>query len=80
MNTRTINRMPIHSRYLEEFTPRTDLSNIQNLQLNSLYVPVHVTATNVNGENFTNFLNSLCMKNVNTYIPGDIIINGVSFH
>lgn len=78
INTNVINKMPIHSRALEGFTPKTDLSNIKNLQLDTLYIPVHVIAANVNGENFTEFLSSLVMKNIGTPIPGHIHIEGVS--
>lgn len=73
-----LNRMPVNSSYLKKISPVSDLSNLQVLALNNLYIPVSMNVRNVNGEDFESFLGGLVMKNMNINIPGTVILEGVS--
>ncbi|RZC43199.1 uncharacterized protein BDFB_000451, partial [Asbolus verrucosus] len=54
----------------------------ENMQFDTLYIPYSMVVENVNDENFNEFLEQLCLKNIKTYIPGitnvigDIMVRG----
>lgn len=56
-----------------------DKAELENTELDSLYMPENVTIENINGESFDDFLKSICFKNKDCRIPGDVKIIGVRF-
>lgn len=75
---KSLNRVTLHSNYLNKIPPVSDLTNLHVLDLDNLFIPVDINVKNVNGEDFDDFLKSLVMKNMNTEIPGNITLDGVS--
>lgn len=43
-----------------------------------IYIPQNLTVSRINGENFNEFLNQICLKNIMNYIP-NLIVEGVLF-
>lgn len=69
--------MPLHSNYLDKIPPVSDLTNLNVLDLDNLYIPVDIEAQNVNTEKSDEFWNSLVMTNEDGKIPGTVVLKGV---
>lgn len=73
-----LNRIALHSDYLNKIPPVSDLTNLYVLNVGNLFIPVDMNVKNVNGENFDGFLSSLVKKDMHTQIPGSVLLEGVS--
>lgn len=64
----------------------TDIIKYNNLNYDGLNIEadymdltyINITTKNINGQNFRNFINSLCYNDEDCSIPGNVTINGVS--
>lgn len=63
---------------MEKIPPVSDLTNLNSLNINNLYIPVHIKAEFVNGEKFDDFLSSIVMKHLPAKIPQAVFIKGVN--
>lgn len=68
--------MPMESSY-QQLPSWENSAFVENIELDTLYIPENVTTEKINGENMQKFIRSLCMRNVPTYISGDTQILGV---
>ncbi|KAK5643724.1 hypothetical protein RI129_007569 [Pyrocoelia pectoralis] len=69
LNTAQANKIPIQKTFADivgDFS-----SNVDTLDLDSVEMLGNITVESVNGENFDLFKNSLCLIDVDTYIPGE---------
>ncbi|XP_017787326.1 PREDICTED: uncharacterized protein LOC108570026 [Nicrophorus vespilloides] len=71
-----INSFPIHKNYLDAFSINANgvypkLGDIENV-----YIPGNVTVNQINGENLDDFIKSLCLTNIKTYVPSETTIIG----
>lgn len=70
-----VNRVE-EKRNLDLFSVGED-GRLPELIVQSLEAPLDVTVGNVNGVNFDEFLKTLCLKNVESHIRGDVSVSSV---
>lgn len=78
LNTDRINKFPIHHNYKDVIVE--DNPSLETVMFDEIYLPGNLSVENINGENFNQTLKSLCMKNINAFIPNLTRIEGVSIY